>query len=75
MVEEVRAHVAKALAALPPREEAVLRARFGIDQAREHTLEEVGSKYSITRERVRQIEHRAFERLRLTAQKAGVRQS
>ena len=68
---EVRAHVAKALADLPRREEAMLRTRFGIGEAHEHTLEEVAGKYSITRERVRQIEHRAFERLRLTAQRAG----
>lgn len=72
---EVRAHVAKALAALPPREEAVLRARFGIGEAHEHTLEEVARRYSVTRERVRQIEHRAFGRLRLTAQRTGVRPS
>jgi len=68
---EVRAHVAKALADLPRREEAMLRTRFGIGEAHEHTLEEVAGRYSITRERVRQIEHRAFERLRLTAQRAG----
>jgi RNA polymerase primary sigma factor len=75
MVEEVRTHVASALAALPAREGAVLRARFGIGEARRQTLEEIASQYSITRERVRQIEHRALERLRVTAQKAAVRQT
>jgi RNA polymerase primary sigma factor len=69
MLAEVRAHVAKALAGLPPREGEVLRARFGIDEGREETLQEVANKYSITRERVRQIEHRAFERLRSAAQR------
>jgi RNA polymerase primary sigma factor len=64
MIEEVRAHVANALAALLPREEAVLRARFGVGEARQLTLEEIGRQYSITRERVRQIEHKALERLR-----------
>jgi RNA polymerase primary sigma factor len=70
MVAELRAHVGKALAALRPREEAVLRARFGIGENRQHTLEEVGRQYSITRERVRQIEQRALEKLR--SQSRGV---
>jgi RNA polymerase primary sigma factor len=64
MVEEVRVHVSKALAALQPREEAMLRARFGIGEDRQHTLEEVGRQYSITRERARQIEQPALEKLR-----------
>lgn len=64
MADEVHAHVGKALAALRPREEAVLRARFGIGEDRQHTLEEVGRQYSITRERARQIEQRALEKLR-----------
>lgn len=70
MVDEVHAHVGKALAALRPREEAVLRARFGIGEDRQHTLEEVGRQYSITRERARQIEQRALEKLR--SQSRGV---
>ncbi|HXG52840.1 MAG TPA: RNA polymerase sigma factor RpoD/SigA [candidate division Zixibacteria bacterium] len=70
LVEEVRAQVARALAALPPKEEAVLRARFGLGDARPHTLEELAREYSITRERVRQIEHKALERLRRNASQA-----
>lgn len=56
--------VMKAVATLPPRDEAILRFRFGIGGMREHTLEEVGERFSITRERVRQIEQRALTRLR-----------
>ena len=56
--------VKKALATLPPREEMVLRFRFGIGQARDHTLEELGDKFSLTRERIRQIEQKALRKLR-----------
>ncbi len=75
MVDETRAHVGKALAALPPREEAVLRARFGISEDRQHTLEEVGRQYSITRERARQIEQRALENLRNQSRHAIFKES
>jgi len=56
--------VKKALATLTPREETVLRFRFGIGQARNYTLEELGEKFSITRERIRQIEQKALRKLR-----------
>ena len=61
---KVRGHGGKALAMLSPREEAVLRSRFGIGEDRQQTLEEIGKRYSITRERARQIEQRAIEKLR-----------
>jgi RNA polymerase primary sigma factor len=54
----------KALAVLPPRQEKVIRMRFGIGEAREHTLEELGERFSITRERIRQIEEKALRKLR-----------
>jgi RNA polymerase primary sigma factor len=52
------------LQTLVPREEQVLRLRFGVGCAREHTLEEIGEDLSVTRERVRQIELRALRKLR-----------
>jgi RNA polymerase primary sigma factor len=54
----------KALAGLPEREAEVLRLRFGIDTATDHTLEEVGRQFDITRERIRQIEVKALRKLR-----------
>ncbi|HWP56330.1 MAG TPA: sigma-70 family RNA polymerase sigma factor [Candidatus Acidoferrales bacterium] len=57
----------KALAVLPPRQEKVIRMRFGIGEAREHTLEELGERFSITRERIRQIEEKALRKLRSPA--------
>jgi RNA polymerase primary sigma factor len=56
--------VRKALATLPPREEKVLRLRFGVEESRDYTLEELGEKFSVSRERVRQIEARALRKLR-----------
>jgi RNA polymerase primary sigma factor len=53
----------KVLATLTPREEKVLRMRFGIGEKSEHTLEEVGGDFSVTRERIRQIEAKALHRL------------
>lgn len=61
---DLRFQVKKALAALPPREEMVLRFRFGIGEGRDSTLEEVGERFSITRERIRQIEEKAIRKLR-----------
>jgi RNA polymerase primary sigma factor len=54
----------QALAALSPREARVLRMRFGLGQERAYTLEEVGQKFGLTRERIRQIESRALRQLR-----------
>ena len=52
------------LATLTPREERVLRMRFGIDMNTDHTLEEVGRQFDVTRERIRQIEAKALRKLR-----------
>ncbi len=54
----------KALATLTPREEKVLRMRFGIGEKSDHTLEEVGQSFDVTRERIRQIEAKALRKLR-----------
>ena len=55
--------VAQALSTLTPREERVIRMRFGIGLSTDHTLEEVGSQFSVTRERIRQIEAKALKKL------------
>ncbi len=60
----LRDKVKRVLATLPPREEAVLRFRFGIGEVRDYTLEELGERFSLTRERIRQIEQRALRKLR-----------
>jgi RNA polymerase primary sigma factor len=52
------------MTALSPREARILRLRFGLRDGRPHTLEEVGEKFGLTRERIRQIEHQALDRLR-----------
>ncbi len=59
-----REQAAKVLRTLSPREEEVLKMRFGIGDGSEHTLEEVGKKFAVTRERIRQIESKALRKLR-----------
>ncbi|HZL18244.1 MAG TPA: RNA polymerase sigma factor RpoD [Polyangia bacterium] len=61
----------KVLATLTPREEKVLRMRFGIDEKSDHTLEEVGREFVVTRERIRQIEARALRKLRHPLRRKG----
>ncbi len=56
----------KVLATLTPREEQILRMRFGIGQRTDYTLEEVGKQFAVTRERIRQIEAKALRKLRQT---------
>lgn len=61
---DLKEKVREVLKTLTPREEKVLKMRFGIDVASEHTLEEVGKDFSVTRERIRQIEVKALRKLR-----------
>jgi RNA polymerase primary sigma factor len=63
----------KLLATLTPREEKVLRMRFGIGRATDHTLEEVGRDFSVTRERIRQIEAQALRKLRAPSRSKRIR--
>ena len=61
---DLKERIREVLKSLAPREEKVLKMRFGIDVASEHTLEEVGKDFSVTRERIRQIEVKALKKLR-----------
>ena len=54
----------RVLKSLTPREEQVLKMRFGVGDGSEHTLEEVGRSFNVTRERIRQIESKALRKLR-----------
>jgi RNA polymerase primary sigma factor len=60
----LREKVQEVLDTLPPREARILRLRFGLENGRAYTLEEVGQKFGLTRERIRQIESKALRRLR-----------
>ena len=60
----VEEQTARALSALPSREEKVLRMRYGIGEERNYTLKEVGQHFNLTRERIRQIEVIALKKLR-----------
>ena len=63
-MESLRETTHAVLAQLTPREAKVLRMRFGIDMNTDHTLEEVGKQFDVTRERIRQIEAKALRKLR-----------
>jgi len=62
--DNLRSTTTRVLASLTPREERVLRMRFGIGMNTDHTLEEVGQQFSVTRERIRQIEAKALRKLK-----------
>ena len=63
-VEGLKAAIHHTLGTLAPREARVLRMRFGIEMNTDHTLEEVGKQFDVTRERIRQIEAKALRKLR-----------
>jgi len=62
--QEVKSKLSEILSTLTPREEKILRMRFGIGMNTDHTLEEVGRKFFVTRDRIRQIEARALRKLK-----------
>ena len=62
--QDLTNQVERALATLSPKEKEILRLRFGIGEEGEHTLEEVGRRFAVTRERIRQIEAKALRKLR-----------
>jgi RNA polymerase primary sigma factor len=64
MARSLEEQTRRALALLSPREEQIVRLRFGIDHKFDHTLEEVGNRFALTRERIRQIEAVALRKLR-----------
>jgi RNA polymerase primary sigma factor len=64
ITQDLATQVERALATLSPKEKQILRLRFGIGEEGEHTLEEVGRRFSVTRERIRQIETKALRKLR-----------
>ena len=64
VAKELKSAVAEALTTLTPREERVLRMRFGIDMNADHKLSEVGVEFSVISERIRQIEAKAIRKLR-----------
>ena len=72
--ELLRQDLARMLNELTPRERDVLRLRFGLDDGRQRTLEEVGQLFAVTRERVRQIEFKALRKLRQPGRSSRLRE-
>ena len=64
--------IKKVLASLTPREAKILRMRFGIDERKDYTLEEVGQEFGVTRERIRQIEAKAVRKLKHHKKRSGL---
>lgn len=62
--ELLRGHVAEFMQSLSPREQKILKMRFGLEDGRTHTLEEVGREFGVTRERIRQIEAKSLQKLK-----------
>ena len=67
MYINLKEHIEKALGNLSERENRILRMRFGLNSEREHTLDEIGRLFNVTRERIRQIEMKALEKLRMSS--------
>ena len=61
--EMLKGHIGDSMMILSPREQKILKMRFGLDGERTHTLEDVGQEFGVTRERIRQIEAKALQRL------------
>jgi RNA polymerase primary sigma factor len=73
LTQDLTAQVERALSSLSPKEAEILRLRFGIGEEGEHTLEEVGQRFEVTRERIRQIEAKALRKLRSPLRGRGLK--
>ena len=73
LTQDLTAQIERALSSLSPKEAEILRLRFGIGEEGEHTLEEVGQRFDVTRERIRQIEAKALRKLRSPLRGRGLR--
>jgi RNA polymerase primary sigma factor len=73
LTDDLTAQVERALSGLSEKEAQILRLRFGIGEEGEHTLEEVGQRFDVTRERIRQIEAKALRKLRSPLRGRGLR--
>lgn len=71
--EDLKSHIDKVLCTLSPKEEMVIRKRFGLGEDSPHTLEEVGQEFDVTRERIRQIEVKAIRKLKHPARSKWLR--
>ena len=69
----MKEQTARVLHTLSAREEKVVRMRFGLEDGAEHTLEEVGRSFAVTRERIRQIEAKALRKLRQSSRSGKLR--
>jgi len=69
----LREQTVQVLKTLTPREEKIIKMRFGLEDGSEHTLEEVGQNFAVTRERIRQIEAKALRKLRHPSRSHGLR--
>ena len=69
----LRDSISQVLASLTPREERIIRLRFGLGMTTDHTLEEVGQTFSVTRERIRQIEAKALRKLKHPSRSRSLR--
>jgi RNA polymerase primary sigma factor len=72
--KQLKTHLEEVLSTLSPREAGVLRLRYGLEDGREHTLEEIGKHFSVTRERIRQIEAKALRKLRQPSRSGVLRE-
>ena len=70
---DLKRHTAQVLRTLSPREECIIKMRFGLEDGSEHTLEEVGQSFQVTRERIRQIEAKALRKLRHPSRSRSLR--
>jgi RNA polymerase primary sigma factor len=71
---DLKEQTARILRTLSPREERIIKMRFGLDDGSDHTLEEVGQNFQVTRERIRQIEAKALRKLRHPSRAKGLRE-